>query len=46
MFTGDMVESRQDEIRINDVDEKAMEMLIDFCYTAHIIIEVVTDLLI
>lgn len=41
MFTGEMVESRKEEIRINDVDEKAMEMLIDFCYTAHIIIEVI-----
>lgn len=39
MFTGELAESRQTEITIRDIDEIAMELLIDFCYTSHIIIE-------
>lgn len=39
MFTGELEESRQTEVTIRDIDENAMELLIDFCYTSHIIIE-------
>ncbi|XP_036327472.1 kelch-like protein diablo [Rhagoletis pomonella] len=39
MFTGELEESRQTEVTIRDIDENAMELLIDFCYTAHIIVE-------
>lgn len=39
MFTGELAESRQTEITIRDIDELAMELLIDFCYTSHIIVE-------
>lgn len=39
MFTGEMAESRQDEITIKDIDETAMEMLIDFCYSTKITID-------
>ncbi|XP_067633828.1 kelch-like protein diablo isoform X1 [Eurosta solidaginis] len=39
MFTGELEESRQTEVTIRDIDEYAMELLIDFCYTAHIIVE-------
>lgn len=39
MFTGELSESRQTEITIRDIDELAMELLIDFCYTSHIIVE-------
>lgn len=39
MFTGELAESRQTEIKINDIDEHAMELLIDFAYTSRIIIE-------
>uniref|UniRef100_A0A1A9WIL6 Kelch-like protein diablo n=1 Tax=Glossina brevipalpis TaxID=37001 RepID=A0A1A9WIL6_9MUSC len=39
MFTGELKESRQKEVTIRDIDEHAMELLIDFCYTAHIIVE-------
>lgn len=38
MFTGEMAESRQNEITILDVDETAMEILINFSYTAAITI--------
>lgn len=38
MFTGEMAESRQSEITILDVDESAMEVLINFSYTATITI--------
>lgn len=39
MFTGELAESRQTEVTIRDIDEVAMELLIDFCYTSHIIVE-------
>lgn len=39
MFTGELAESRQTEINIRDIDERAMELLIDFCYTSHIVVE-------
>lgn len=39
MFTGELVESRQDEITIKDIDETAIEMLIDFCYSSKITID-------
>ena len=39
MFTGELAESRQMEVTIRDIDEAAMEILIDFCYTSHIVVE-------
>lgn len=39
MFTGELAESRQTEVKIRDIDESAMELLIDFCYTASITVE-------
>ena len=39
MFTGELVESRQTEITIKDIDENAMEMLVDFCYTSKITVD-------
>lgn len=39
MFTGELAESRQTEVTIRDIDEVAMELLIDFCYTSHIVVE-------
>lgn len=39
MFTGELSESRQTEVTIRDIDEVAMELLIDFCYTSHIVVE-------
>lgn len=39
MFTGELAESRQTEVTIRDIDESAMEILIDFCYTSHIVVE-------
>ena len=39
MFTGELAESRQREVTICDIDESAMEILIDFCYTSHIVVE-------
>ena len=39
MFTREMAESRKNEVTIKDVDEKAMEQLIDFAYTAVIKID-------
>ena len=39
MFTGELAESRQTEIIIHDVDESAMELLIEFCYTSRIIVD-------
>ena len=37
MFTGELQESRQAEVEIRDIDEHAMELLVDFAYTSHII---------
>ena len=39
MFTGELQESRQAEVEIRDIDEHAMELLVDFAYTSHIIVE-------
>lgn len=39
MFTSEMIECKQTEIKIQDVDEDALATLIDFCYTAQIVIE-------
>ena len=39
MFTGEMAESRQKEVNIKDVDEKATAQLIDFAYTGSIRID-------
>lgn len=39
MFTGELAESRATEVTIRDVDDAAMEQLVDFCYTAHIVVE-------
>nr|CAD7397057.1 unnamed protein product [Timema poppensis] len=39
MFTGELAESRQTEVTIRDIDEVAMDLLIDFCYTSHIVVE-------
>ena len=39
MFTGAMSESSQTEVTIRDVDEGAMDILIDFCYTSNIVVE-------
>ena len=39
MFTGELSESRQSEVTIQDVDEAAMELLIDFCYTSSVTVE-------
>ncbi|XP_041987584.1 kelch-like protein diablo [Aricia agestis] len=39
MFTGELAESRATEVTIRDVDESAMEQLVEFCYTAHIVVE-------
>ena len=39
MFTGELVESQQKEIVIRDVDQHAMEMLIEFAYTASICVQ-------
>lgn len=39
MFTREMAESRKMEITIKDVDEMAMDLLINFAYTASITVE-------
>ena len=39
MFTGALSESSQTEVTIRDVDETAMDILIDFCYTSSIVVE-------
>lgn len=39
MFTGALSESSQTEVTIRDVDETAMDILIDFCYTSNIVVE-------
>lgn len=36
MFTGELAESRQTEVVIRDIDERAMELLIDFAYTSQV----------
>lgn len=39
MFTNELAESKQPEITLKDIDENAMEILIDFCYTSKITID-------
>lgn len=39
MFTNEMAESHQSEVTIRDVDEKALEAMIDYCYTSQIVVE-------
>jgi len=39
MFTGELAESRQTEITLKDIDENAMGLLINFCYTSKIVID-------
>jgi len=39
MFTGELAESRQTEITIRDIDEHAMGLLIEFCYSSKIVID-------
>ncbi|CAF4438855.1 unnamed protein product, partial [Rotaria sp. Silwood2] len=39
MFTGELAESRQTEIIIRDIDEYAMELLIEYCYTSRIVVD-------
>ena len=39
MFTGDFPESNQSEVTIREVDEEAMETMIEFCYTATVNID-------
>ncbi|XP_022099103.1 kelch-like protein 20 [Acanthaster planci] len=39
MFTGELAESRQTEVTIRDIDERAMDQLIDFAYTSTITVE-------
>ena len=38
-LSGELAESRQTEVTIRDIDEAAMELLIDFCYTSKITVE-------
>ena len=38
MFTGALSESSQTEVTIREVDETAMDILIDFCYTSSIVV--------
>lgn len=40
MFTGELAESRQTEVVIRDIDERAMELLIDFAYTSQVTVAV------
>uniref|UniRef100_A0A1I8FH93 BTB domain-containing protein n=1 Tax=Macrostomum lignano TaxID=282301 RepID=A0A1I8FH93_9PLAT len=39
MFTGELAESRSARGALRDMDELAVESLVEFCYTAHIIVE-------
>ena len=39
MFTNELAESKQNEITLRDIDENAMEILIDFCYTSKITVD-------
>ena len=41
MFKSEMAESRQDLVTIQDLDEDAMEMLVEFAYTAKL--KITTD---
>ncbi|XP_022703630.1 kelch-like protein diablo isoform X3 [Varroa jacobsoni] len=39
MFTGELAESRQTEVTIRDIDEFAMELIVDFAYTSRIVVQ-------
>ena len=39
MFTGELQESKQTEVEIKDIDEHAMEILVEFAYASHIVID-------
>ena len=39
MFTGELRERDQTEVTIRDIDETAMEIVIDFIYTSYIVVE-------
>ena len=39
MFCSELAESKQTEVTIKDIDENAMEILIDFCYTSKITVD-------
>ena len=39
MFTGEMTESKQSEVTMKDVDDVAVELLVDFMYTSKITVE-------
>ena len=39
MFTGELRERDQTEVTISDIDETAMEIVIDFIYTSYIVVE-------
>ena len=39
MFTGELAESRQTEVTIRDIDESAMEQLVDFAYSSTVTVE-------
>lgn len=39
MFTNELAESKQSEVTLRDIDENAMEILVDFCYTSKITID-------
>jgi kelch-like protein 20 len=39
MFCSELAESKQQEIKIKDIDEYAMEILIDYCYTSKITVD-------
>ena len=39
MFTSELAESHQTEVNIKDIDEVAMELLVDFCYTSTVTVE-------
>lgn len=39
MFASEMVETTLQEIQLHEISSEAMELLIDYCYTAQITIE-------
>lgn len=39
MFTGELAESRQTDVVIRDIEEKAIDLLIEFAYTSKIVVE-------
>lgn len=39
MFTSELLEARLTEVPIRDIDEDAVDLLVNFCYTSEITIE-------